>query len=60
MIYIYTHTDRHAGMCVRPESAAPAGDSLTACLGIGDTTTDNKMDTNPKTSDTITQHRVTH
>lgn len=27
---------------------------------VGDTSTDNNMDTNPKTSDTIAQHRVTH
>ena len=62
-IYIYTHRQTlllPAGMCVRPEGCAPIGDSLTARFWTRDTSTDNKMNTNPKTSDTIVQHGVTH
>lgn len=66
-IYIYTQTDRQtdaaaAGqhVCEGWRGVLPLEDSLTAWFGVRDTSTDNKMNTNPKTSDTITQHEVTH
>lgn len=58
-VYIHTHTHTHGHGCRPPEGHAPPGDGLGARVGSGGSSTDNKMNTDPKTSDTIAQHGVT-
>lgn len=58
-VRIYTHTHGHGHGCRPPEGCAPPGDGLGARFGSGGSSTDNKMNTDPKTSDTIAQHGVT-
>ena len=55
-MYRCTHTHRHSCRHV----CEAGGVYPVVMVWVGDTSTDNKMDTNPKTSDTIAQHRVTH
>lgn len=52
----HTQMDTTAGMCARLKGCTPS----VVMVWVRDTSTDNNMDTNPKTSDTIAQHRVTH